>query len=311
MPPRRSEQGVPSSTRLPPASRADSTSSSGTHGRRSKSADSTATDETALTPVPETADCDKSSHDDALDQADGSVVNEGTGESDALSAPRRSARTKGRVQHDHADFEGGHDGANQQRGTRKSAGPRGTEGSAVGATTYKRRPNGRFTSKGADDDEEDTTASPDEASAERSPSLDEDDPERPEAGKVGAGPTDSSPLTSAPDSPYIDSPDVKGGSSTRRTLRKTLVDLVEADEEDEVGPADELGVDELGEEPSLERPKPRARPIEPTSAASVVTRKRAVPVKASLSKRRRILAPLSVDDWFEGAAAPSRSSWLL
>ncbi|GAA5940587.1 hypothetical protein JCM3775_004737 [Rhodotorula graminis] len=167
---RRSSRNQATSAQLVPPSRADSSSSAGTHGRRSRSCDSDASASTALTPVPESE----------LKQATPPVGDERTApspddvdadkvESDASSSPRRSARHSGGTRPNYAlVHDGDFDGIRSKK--RQSSAVSDRAISPVATRSKRRRASERSSEVEVDDA---ASATPKVESSRRSPTGDE------------------------------------------------------------------------------------------------------------------------------------------
>ena len=304
MSPRRSSRiQPPSSAHLAPPSRADSSSSASTHTRRSKSCDSTATDSTALTPVPdievkEPTNCaveqptdQKHDDDDLLD-------------SDTSSSPRRSARNSGVAKPDYALVHAGDvDGPKSRKRRSSTASARNL--SPVTTRSKRRRASERSSEVSVDGA---ASATPDIESPRLSPVVDELEGATKPVEQVTAT-ADSSPLTSPPDTSFGSSIAV-GSNLPPSGSYEALSGPAAAGEAGQAVPK-ETAADELEGEPVLDggepaTPQQAQEHVKPASELVAVrsSRRLAGIVPAVPSKKRRTLAPPSPKDWFEGA-------WLL
>ncbi|BGP51345.1 hypothetical protein JCM10450v2_007283 [Rhodotorula kratochvilovae] len=299
MPPRRSSaRNSPDDERLGGApARADSSSSSATNPRRrSKSAESDGTDDTALTPVPEGDEVSKRKKrqtDDGDDEGEENL-DEGDKEDDedsSASSPRRSKRR--RVQTSRAAERDGEDEADER--------PKRRGRFVLEISPPAKRRTRRASSAGTDGGDGDGDG--DEPIQDTEPrrrsgrtSLDE----HAQPGAVGKadGQDGSSPLTSPPVS-------INGKSSTDNSFKRAKVQS-EAD-----APVDEVEVSAEEDDEEEARPAKPARKAPPVKrvvkkvpkkvngATAKVIEKEKAAASAATKKRQNALTASTSKDWFE------------
>ncbi|GAA5900793.1 hypothetical protein JCM8208_004612 [Rhodotorula glutinis] len=242
MSPRRSSRVQPPSAQLAPPSRADSSSSSDTNGRRSRSCDSASTD---LTPVPEgeLKEATTTAGDEPTAPTPDEVDDADQVESDTSFSPRRSARNTGVARPDYAlvhdgDFDGAR--ARKRRGSAVSE----RSNSPVATRSKRRRAHGRSTE--VDDA---GSATPDPESSRRSPTADEREGTSFKRAEQITATADSSPLTSPPDTSFGSS--IAIGTSFPPSASNDLLSGSTA--------ADEVGQAVLPASPSIN--KPEGKPV--------------------------------------------------
>ncbi|GAA5839289.1 hypothetical protein JCM9279_002652 [Rhodotorula babjevae] len=302
MPPRRSSRTQAPSAQLAPPSRADSSSSSSTHGRRSKSCDSTATDSTALTPVPEAESKEATAcavHESVAPEHD----EDDNLESDTSSSLRRSSRTSGVAKPNYALVNAGEVDA-PRAGKRRSSTGSERKGSPVTTRSKRRRASERSSECGAD---EAASASPILDTPRRSPAVDEPEATSVKPDEQVAATADSSPLTSPPDTSFGSSV-ATGSILPASNSTETLSGSAAAIEGGDAVLVEEVPVVELEVAPILDDGE-AAQPLQgqalvkpvPELVALRSSRRLAgiVPAVPVPSKKRRALAPPMPKDWFE------------
>ncbi|KPV72085.1 uncharacterized protein RHOBADRAFT_56211 [Rhodotorula graminis WP1] len=196
---RRSSRNLAASAQLVPPARADSSSSAGTHGRRSRSCDSDASASTALTPVPESELKQATPHvGDEQTAPSQDIVDADKVESDASSSPRRSARHSGGTRPNYAlVHDGDFDGTRSRK--RQSSAVSDRAISPVATRSKRRRASERSSEVEVDDA---ASATPEIESSRRSPTGDEREGASLKPVEQATTTADLSPLTSPPDTSF-------------------------------------------------------------------------------------------------------------